>query len=184
MNSYDRAPERGEIYYITRTPTIGSEQQAGRPAIIISNDKNNVYGNTVEVVYLTTQPKTDLPTHVTIRSTQRQSTALCEQIWTIDTSRVTDYVGTCTAQEMSAIDAALMISLGIQAPEAKGKVVEVVKEVEVIKEVPVEVIKEVPTGDPTEAIVLKAQLTALQAMYDSLLERMMPTKRGKKKEVE
>ena len=56
---------RGDIYYIDKYPTIGSEQQAGRPAIIVSNEKNNQHSSTVEVVYLTTQPKADLPTHVT-----------------------------------------------------------------------------------------------------------------------
>ena len=38
----------------------------GRPAVIVSNDKNNAKSNTVEVVYMTTKPKTDLPTHVYI----------------------------------------------------------------------------------------------------------------------
>lgn len=56
--------KRGEIFYIERAgDSYGSEQQAGRPAIVVSNDKNNEYSSTLEVVYLTTQPKTEqLPT--------------------------------------------------------------------------------------------------------------------------
>lgn len=184
-NTYERAYTRGEIYYVCLRPTYGSEQQAGRPAIIVSNDKNNIYSDTVELVYLTTQPKKGLPTHVTIRSTQKISTALCEQVHTVDIERISDYIGTCTEQEMAAIDAALMISLGIEAPAPQIKEVikevpvEVVKEVEVVREVQVgackevETIKEVPVGNSDELIAAKAQIAQLQAMYNSLLERIM-----------
>lgn len=162
--NYERAPMRGEIYFVSRGATTGSEQQAGRPAIVVSNEMCNIHSPTVEMVYLTSQPKTDLPTHVTIRSTPRQSTALCEQIMTIDASRLQDYIATCTAQEMTLIDAALMISLGIDVPE------------QTIKEVPKEVIKEVPVAadNSAELIAVKAQLQQLQTMYNELLRHSVP----------
>lgn len=57
--------KRGEIYYIESTyRETGSEQRGGRPAVIVSNDKNNENSEVVEVVYMTTKPKNDLPTHV------------------------------------------------------------------------------------------------------------------------
>ena len=60
---------RGEIFYIARGgATNGSEQFADRPAVVVSNDENNKHSGVIEVVYMTTQPKTDLPTHVTVRS--------------------------------------------------------------------------------------------------------------------
>ena len=62
---------------------------------------------------MTTQPKTDLPTHVTIRSTGRVSTALCEQVYSVSTERVNNYIGQCTDKEMENIDIALMISLSL-----------------------------------------------------------------------
>ena len=65
--------KRGEMFYISRggASYSGSEQHSDRPAVVVSNDKNNENSNVVEVVYMTTQPKTDLPTHVTVRSTGR-----------------------------------------------------------------------------------------------------------------
>lgn len=55
--------KRGEIYYIESTyRETGSEQRGGRPAVIVSNDKNNENSEVVEVVYMTTKPKNDLPT--------------------------------------------------------------------------------------------------------------------------
>lgn len=110
---------RGDIFYIEKTPSAwatGSEQYAGRPGIIVSNAQNNATSETVEIVYLTTQPKTDLPTHVVIRSTKKSSIAICEQINTVSKSRLGDYIASCTADELFRVDIALGISLGLSAP--------------------------------------------------------------------
>lgn len=112
-NQIERKIKRGEAYYITREPICGSEQQAGRPAIIVSNDANNMYSDTYEVVYLTTQEKTDLPTHTTIRSCQKESTALCEQISTVSVNRIGDYMCKLSPEEMDAVDTCLAISIGL-----------------------------------------------------------------------
>lgn len=104
---------RGDIYYIDKEIVYGSEQQGGRPGIIVSNNVGNVESEIVQVVYITTQPKNDLPTHVTIHSAKQISTALCEQVWTISQGRVGDYVGRITEDEINKIDKALSISLGI-----------------------------------------------------------------------
>lgn len=116
--------KRGDIYYVERSQfsqTVGSEQFSGRPAIIVSNDKNNEYSSTLEVVYLTTQPKTDLPTHVNIRSSSRVSTALCEQVTSVSVDRIGDYYGTCSEEEMNRIDTALSISLDIDCQSSNGQ---------------------------------------------------------------
>lgn len=105
---------RGDIYYVERTyQEDGSEQQAGRQAVIVSNNKNNENSGTVEVVYMTTQPKKDLPTHVHILSSTYPSTVLCEQIHTVSKSRIGDKIGALTEKEAAAVDEALAISLGI-----------------------------------------------------------------------
>ena len=103
----------GERYSISHEggATNGSEQFADRPAVVVSNDENNKHSGVIEVVYMTTQPKTDLPTHVTIRSTGRISTVLCEQVSSVSTERVNNYIGQVSEQEMKNIDIALMISL-------------------------------------------------------------------------
>lgn len=104
---------RGDIFYIYKDkPSVGSEQNSGRPGIIVSNDIGNSHSPVVEVVYLTTQEKSPLPTHCTIICRQ-ESTALCEQIHTVSVDRLGDYIKTCTLDEMREIDSALMISLGI-----------------------------------------------------------------------
>jgi mRNA interferase MazF len=121
---------RGDIYYIARSyQEDGSEQRGNRPAVIVSNDKNNERSGTVEVVYMTTKPKTSLPTHVTIRSASQPSTVLCEQVHTVCKDRVScKKLGTVTDQELVAIDQALAISLGLNSVNPVGDIVKTYSE--------------------------------------------------------
>lgn len=107
---------RGEIYFVNGSKDyekLGSVQGGGRPAIIVSNDIGNAAGPIVEVVYLTTQDKKPLPTHVNIRSAKLPSIALCENIVTVYKDKIGKYIGQCTQHEMKEIDEALAVSVGI-----------------------------------------------------------------------
>lgn len=103
---------RGDVFYVESFVTTGSEQRPGRPAIIVSNEKGNQYSNVVEVVYMTTRPKPSLPTHVSIYSSRTPSIALCEQITTVDKSRIGDYMCTLTPGELRQVEKAMIASLG------------------------------------------------------------------------
>lgn len=106
---------RGEIYYVLPEGCeIGSEQHSGRPGIIVSNDQNNKYSSTLEVVYLTTKPKKALPTHVSIEAARFRSIALCEQVHTVAKTRVGDYIDKLSKYEVEDVDAAIVISLGLE----------------------------------------------------------------------
>ena len=111
----DRLIRRGEIFYIDRYEgQFGSEQHSGRPGVIVSNDANNETSPTVEVVYMTTRPKKQIPTHVKIYSTGRESTVLCEQVTTVSVDRLGTYIGRCTNEEMEKIGDAIVISLSLK----------------------------------------------------------------------
>lgn len=142
---------RGDIFYVTRNyQEEGSEQHAGRPAIIVSNDINNANSTTVEVVYLTTQPKATLPTHCTITSTNRTSTALCEQVSTIHVDRLDSFIATATLEEMQAIDKCLLVSLGIGVSPVPATY-----------------------NEPEDYVALKAERDMLQKHYDDLVKRLV-----------
>lgn len=153
---------RGSIWYVKSGYSTGSEQRPGRPAIIVSNDANNKHSSTVEIVYLTTAPKHDLPTHVTIRSTSRVSTAICEQITTVATERIGSYCGTVTDAEMSSIETAMLISLGL-APAAGA---------DSMPEARSEETPPIPDLD-TRLAEAEARCKILQELYDSLLTRLI-----------
>ena len=85
------AMRRGEIYWVDIPNAIGHELMKDRPAIIVSCDALNDNSPVVQVVYCSASPKKELPEHITIRSTEQISTALCENVYTVDKSRVGRY---------------------------------------------------------------------------------------------
>ena len=107
--------QRGEIRYITRPTTYGSEMYAaGRPAVIVSSQALASTAPVQQVVYLTKQPKREMPTHVIIHSTGVRSTVICEQVTTVDNECVGDLLGVCTEAEMLQIGIAIATSLGLE----------------------------------------------------------------------
>lgn len=105
--------QRGDIYYIAKVPRVDSEQHSGRPAIVVSCDWINKHSPVLEIVYLTTRKKPNLQTHVKIMSSGTESTAICEQIYSISVNRIGRYCGRCTPSELNAIDKALNCSLAL-----------------------------------------------------------------------
>ena len=111
--------KRGEIYFIQKHGAVGSETAKSRPGVIVSNNVLNATSDVVEVVYLTTAPKKDMPTHAVIHATGIESTVLCEHIDHVSKTLVGDFCGICSEMEMQEIEAALLVSLGIEAPQAE-----------------------------------------------------------------
>lgn len=187
---------RGEIFYIARGgATNGSEQFADRPAVVVSNDENNKHSGVIEVVYMTTQPKTDLPTHVTVRSTGRLSTVLREQVSSVSTDRVNNYIGQVSEQEMKNIDIALMISLQLSGGGKTSKqynetIQKQQEEIEYYRnkiQAMQQSLEEKETEKPQEAageasetvVRLETERDTYKALYEQLFERMLNGGTGK-----
>lgn len=142
---------------------------------------------TDEVVYMTTQPKTDLPTHVTVRSTGRPSTVLCEQVYSVSTERIGTYIGECSDKEMENIDIALMISLQLDGNmKTSKKYNETIKEqqeeidlyrkkIQAMQEALKEKENEKPeiTASSEETIRLQTERDTYKTMYEQLLNRLV-----------
>ena len=109
---------KGDIFYIAKSNynNVGSEQNPGRPAVIVSNNEANRFSRNVSVVYLTTQEKKPLPTHCEVVAREK-STALCEGVTTIAKERLLDFVKACTKEEMESIDECLAIALGLDVAD-------------------------------------------------------------------
>jgi mRNA interferase MazF len=109
---------RGEIYRADLNPVIGSEQGGMRPVLVVQNDVGNRYSPTVIVMAITSRiNKAKLPTHIEIGSgefgLERDSVILCEQVRTIDKSRLRDRLGVLPPQAMEQVDQAIAISFGL-----------------------------------------------------------------------
>ena len=108
-----------EIWYADLPFLPGSHVQYGlRPVIIVSNNLANAHSHVATVVPLTSRSKTPLPTHVRIQSPglAKDSIALCEQILTIDESRLKRRVGfVYDSFDRLSLHQALCIQLGMAA---------------------------------------------------------------------
>jgi len=111
--------KRGDIFYADLSPVVGSEQGGVRPVIIIQNDIGNKYSPTVIISAITSQiNKAKLPTHVEISSEEyglnKDSVVLLEQIRTLDKRRLKEKIGHMSDEDMSKVNQALLISIGLQ----------------------------------------------------------------------
>jgi mRNA interferase MazF len=110
-------PKRGEIYLVCLDPTIGSEINKSRPALIISNDINNDRAPTVTVIPITSNTEKTYPFETLIASREsglsKKSKAKCNQIRTIDKLRLQNLIGKITPEELEYVEKALLIHLGI-----------------------------------------------------------------------
>lgn len=110
--------KRGEIWLVTLDPTVGSEVKKTRPAVIISNDLNNQYANTVTVVPVSDRGAKVYPFEVSLRKktdlVKKDSKVLCSQVRTVDQSRLVKSFGKIGKNKIAEIEQALLIHLGIE----------------------------------------------------------------------
>jgi mRNA interferase MazF len=111
--------QRGDIYQVNWTPERGSEQSGLRAALVIQTDsanRNSNYPNTI-VLAVSTKGK-PVPLHVRIDPTPENgltnvSFVKCEQIVTIDKTRLEAYWGRLSDEDMEKIEKSLKIALAL-----------------------------------------------------------------------
>ena len=106
--------KRGQIYRVNLEPTRGSEQQGiARPCLILSITPLNAKLRQVGVVPLSTSAKVLPPVVVGLPSVGPDSVALCHQVRTIDKLRIGKYLGDISANDMTAVEAAVRQVYGL-----------------------------------------------------------------------
>lgn len=108
---------KGDIFYASLSPVIGSEQDGYRPVVVIQNNLGNKYSPTTIIAPLTEVIKKEtLPTHIFIPKTKflkYDSMILLEQIRTIDKSRLKSYLGRLKNYQIQEIDNSLIKTFSI-----------------------------------------------------------------------
>src|SRR5579885_1716706 len=113
------SPRRGEIWDVNWSPGRGAEQQGTRPALIIQNDRgNSSITYPLTVVASMSRTERELSLHVRISPTEENgltdyTDVKCEQIMTIEKSRLIRRRGMITSEELRQVDNALRLSLGL-----------------------------------------------------------------------
>lgn len=109
--------QRGDIFWINLETKKGSRLQGGRrPAVVISNENNNKFCDTVNVVLLTSCLKrTDLPVHVTVTGygLPKTSMALGEQMRSIDKTMLdsSNWIGRMDKKHLELIKEAVILQI-------------------------------------------------------------------------
>ena len=109
---------RGEVYLVAFDPTVGSEIQRTRPALIIQNDIGNRHSPITIVAAITSQFEESLyPTEVRITPPEggltTPSVVLLNQIRSIDRRRLVRRLGSVRTETMERVNRAIQLSLGL-----------------------------------------------------------------------
>ena len=108
-------PERGQIWFVSLEPVVGHEIGKKRPVVVISNDRNNLFADTVTVLPITSKVGKIYPFEVFLSREEtrlpRDSKVKCNQIRTVDKKRLVNFVGILSSEKLKKIEEALLIHL-------------------------------------------------------------------------
>jgi mRNA interferase MazF len=96
--------DRGDIYWVDLNPTTGSEINKLRPCVLVGATPINMARRTVVVVPLSTSAHARPPMTILVSCLGKSVTAVCDQIRTVDKSRLKNRAGTLSEQDLSALD--------------------------------------------------------------------------------
>lgn len=110
---------RGDVVEVNLDPTVGTEIRKKRPCVVVQNDiGNRVYPLTIVVPVTGAEHKQQLfPVYVAVKKGEgglsKDSIVLCDQIRTVDQSRISKTLGRMPVSVMERVDRALKISLAL-----------------------------------------------------------------------
>ncbi len=109
--------KRGEIFLAALDPVMGSEVSKTRPVLIISNNINNLYSQTITVIPISSSIHEIYPFEVMILSAEsglfKDSKIKTNQIRTIDKQRLIKFLGKINDTKILLVENALLLHLGI-----------------------------------------------------------------------
>ncbi len=110
---------RGDVIEVDLDPVMGSETGKTRPCIVIQNDMGNMHSTCTIVAIITSKKVINkkYPTHIWVNKgdggLKNDSIIQCEQIRTIDKSRIISKYGCFDTAIMEEIDKSIKISLAL-----------------------------------------------------------------------
>lgn len=104
---------RGEVWWINFDPSVGGEIKKERPAVIVSNNAANRNLNRVQVVPITSNISRLYPSEALVTLQGRQGKAMADQLATVSKQRIRKKAGEITLEEMTAVELAIRVQLGL-----------------------------------------------------------------------
>lgn len=98
---------RGDVYWVDLNPTMGSEINKLRPCVLVGATPINKARRTVVIVPLSSSTNARAPLTISVVCLDKQVTAVCDQIRTVDKSRLKDQAGYLSEKDLIALDEGL-----------------------------------------------------------------------------
>jgi mRNA interferase MazF len=105
--------KRGEVWWVTFDPAVGSEIQKTRPAVIVSNDAANRNLKRVVVIPLTTNTSRVFPGEARVTVAGEFCKAMSDQLMAADKLRLKEKLATLSKSDMLEIEQAICVHLGL-----------------------------------------------------------------------
>ena len=124
---------RGFVYWANMPEGVWNDAKNNkqRPVVIVSNNTNNQFSNSILVVPCTSnENKSDLPTHhITKLHSEGTTVILCENLTNIPKASLTGFIGMLDPEEMKELDSKIKIAVGLEEiPEEKPQPQMLIKE--------------------------------------------------------
>lgn len=105
--------KRGDVWWVQFDPSVGTEIQKIRPAIIVSNDKANQKLSRYVVMPVTSNVTYFYPGQTRVQINNREGKAMADQIMAADRSRLKNFICALTDEEMTEVDQAIKQHLDV-----------------------------------------------------------------------
>jgi mRNA interferase MazF len=104
---------RGEVWWVTFDPSVGSEIRKRRPAIIVSNDSANRFLRRVQVVPLTSNTAKLYPGEAYVMLNGERRKAMANQLTTVSKLRIADFFGQVSDVDLIRVEHAIRVQLNL-----------------------------------------------------------------------
>jgi mRNA interferase MazF len=106
-------PKRGEVWWVTFDPALGTEIKKCRPAIVVSNDASNKYLDRLQVVPVTSNISKVYASECLIHLSKQTGKAMADQIRTISTERLVKKIEKLRPEDLLAVERVVRLQLDI-----------------------------------------------------------------------
>jgi mRNA interferase MazF len=106
-------PQRGEVWWVDLDPTRVGENRKTRPAVIVTADGLNRARGTVVIVPLSTGSEPHPPLVVSTPSFDTEFVAVCDQVRSVNNTRLRRLAGRLSVADLRAIESGLRAILGL-----------------------------------------------------------------------
>lgn len=110
----DKQPKRGEVYWVSLDPTVGSEVNKTRPALILSNNFSNQHSPRVIIGPVTSSIEKVYPFEAKIHMPQGINKVMLDQVRCVDKMRLGKKIHSISQEEMHEVERALKVTFALQ----------------------------------------------------------------------